>query len=121
MLLFFGAGFSDFQQFCIYTHFVSHIFVPSGSPIPSVFSRFPFFGTCLVTSDLFPPGLIVPVWNYLTKSLSSGAGITRSTVMATLPQIASRVFITWGVLFNFPELTSRNLHYGNLFSYMAFC
>ncbi|KAG0564192.1 hypothetical protein KC19_8G090900 [Ceratodon purpureus] len=24
--------------------------------------------------------------------------------MATLPQIASRVFITWGVLFNFPEV-----------------
>ena len=101
----------DFQQFWIYTHFVSHIFVPSGSPIPSVFSRFPCFGTCLVTSDLFPHGLIVPVWNYLTKSLSSGAGITRSTVMATLPQIASRVFITWGVLFSFPEVS--HFFFGN--------
>ncbi|KAG0608220.1 hypothetical protein M758_8G088700 [Ceratodon purpureus] len=34
--------------------------------------------------------------------------------MATLPQIASRVFITWGVLFNFPEVSHFSL--GNSYS-----
>ncbi|EFJ11872.1 hypothetical protein SELMODRAFT_125223 [Selaginella moellendorffii] len=33
------------------------------------------------------------------------AGIVRSPVSATLPQISSRLFVTWGVLWSFPEVT----------------
>ncbi|KAG0564218.1 hypothetical protein KC19_8G093000 [Ceratodon purpureus] len=38
------------------------------------------------------------------SEIEDQSSITRSRVMATLPQIASRVFITWGVLFSFPEV-----------------
>ncbi|CAK9190342.1 unnamed protein product [Sphagnum troendelagicum] len=31
-------------------------------------------------------------------------GIVRSPVMATLPQIGSRIYLTWGILFSFPQV-----------------
>lgn len=40
----------------------------------------------------------------LLEIFNSIVGITSSPVTATLPQISSRVFITWGVLFSFPQV-----------------
>lgn len=40
------------------------------------------------------------------------AGIVRSPVSATLPQIASRIFVTWGILWSFPEVCGK---IGNVF------
>jgi hypothetical protein len=38
-------------------------------------------------------------------------GLVRSPVSATLPQIGSRLFLTWGVLWSFPEVSSlASLH-----------
>lgn len=39
----------------------------------------------------------------LLEILNSILGIVRSPVSATLPQIASRIFVTWGILWSFPE------------------
>ncbi|CAN8299066.1 unnamed protein product [Cochlearia groenlandica] len=36
-------------------------------------------------------------------------GLVRSPVSATLPQIGSRLFLTWGILFSFPEVRSHFL------------
>lgn len=40
----------------------------------------------------------------LLEIFNSLVGITRSPVTATLPQIASRIFVTWGVLYSFPQV-----------------
>jgi len=40
----------------------------------------------------------------LFEIFNSIVGITRSPVMATLPQIGSRIFLTWGVLYSFPQV-----------------
>ncbi|XP_021897518.1 very-long-chain (3R)-3-hydroxyacyl-CoA dehydratase PASTICCINO 2-like [Carica papaya] len=34
-------------------------------------------------------------------------GLVRSPVMATLPQISSRLYLTWGILWSFPEVRSH--------------
>ncbi|WZZ91661.1 very-long-chain (3R)-3-hydroxyacyl-CoA dehydratase PASTICCINO 2-like [Brassica napus] len=36
-------------------------------------------------------------------------GLVRSPVSATLPQIGSRLFLTWGILYSFPEVQSHFL------------
>ncbi|XP_059309421.1 very-long-chain (3R)-3-hydroxyacyl-CoA dehydratase PASTICCINO 2-like isoform X2 [Lycium ferocissimum] len=36
-------------------------------------------------------------------------GLVRSPVSATLPQIGSRLYVTWGILWSFPELRSHIL------------
>ncbi|CAL9229838.1 unnamed protein product [Arabidopsis halleri] len=36
-------------------------------------------------------------------------GLVRSPVSATLPQIGSRLFLTWGILYSFPEVRSHFL------------
>uniref|UniRef100_A0A453DZG9 Very-long-chain (3R)-3-hydroxyacyl-CoA dehydratase n=1 Tax=Aegilops tauschii subsp. strangulata TaxID=200361 RepID=A0A453DZG9_AEGTS len=36
-------------------------------------------------------------------------GLVRSPVTATLPQIGSRLFLTWGILWSFPETQSHIL------------
>uniref|UniRef100_A0A453MIX9 Very-long-chain (3R)-3-hydroxyacyl-CoA dehydratase n=1 Tax=Aegilops tauschii subsp. strangulata TaxID=200361 RepID=A0A453MIX9_AEGTS len=36
-------------------------------------------------------------------------GLVRSPVSATLPQIGSRLFLTWGILWSFPETQSHIL------------
>ncbi|CAM0885579.1 unnamed protein product [Alopecurus aequalis] len=36
-------------------------------------------------------------------------GLVRSPVSATLPQIGSRLFVTWGILWSFPETTAHML------------
>jgi very-long-chain (3R)-3-hydroxyacyl-CoA dehydratase len=32
-------------------------------------------------------------------------GLVRSPISATLPQIGSRLFVTWGILWSFPEVS----------------
>ncbi|KAL2622422.1 hypothetical protein R1flu_002627 [Riccia fluitans] len=39
----------------------------------------------------------------LFEIFNSIVGIVRSPVMATLPQISSRIYVTWGILYSFPE------------------
>ncbi|KAL3691574.1 hypothetical protein R1sor_005225 [Riccia sorocarpa] len=39
----------------------------------------------------------------LLEIFNSIVGIVRSPVMATLPQIASRIYVTWAILYSFPE------------------
>lgn len=34
-------------------------------------------------------------------------GLVRSPVSATLPQIGSRLYVTWGILWSFPEVSLR--------------
>ncbi|KAM0831821.1 hypothetical protein ACQ4PT_065283 [Festuca glaucescens] len=36
-------------------------------------------------------------------------GLVRSPISATLPQIGSRLFVTWGILWSFPETTTHIL------------
>lgn len=36
-------------------------------------------------------------------------GLVRSPVSATLPQISSRLFVTWGILWSFPEIRTHAL------------
>ncbi|CAM8888089.1 unnamed protein product [Rhodiola kirilowii] len=36
-------------------------------------------------------------------------GLVRSPVSATLPQISSRLYVTWGILYSFPEMTTHVL------------
>ncbi|KAK2973505.1 hypothetical protein RJ640_020167 [Escallonia rubra] len=36
-------------------------------------------------------------------------GLVRSPITATLPQIASRLYVTWGILWSFPEVQTRLL------------
>ncbi|XP_024515196.1 very-long-chain (3R)-3-hydroxyacyl-CoA dehydratase PASTICCINO 2 [Selaginella moellendorffii] len=43
----------------------------------------------------------------ILEIINSLAGIVRSPVSATLPQISSRLFVTWGVLWSFPETRSH--------------
>ncbi|KAH9613663.1 hypothetical protein KSS87_012483 [Heliosperma pusillum] len=31
-------------------------------------------------------------------------GLVRSPISATLPQIGSRLYVTWGILYSFPEI-----------------
>ncbi|KAH9574991.1 hypothetical protein CY35_01G089200 [Sphagnum magellanicum] len=40
----------------------------------------------------------------LLEIFNSIVGIVRSPVMATLPQIGSRIYLTWGILFSFPQV-----------------
>ncbi|TMW88960.1 hypothetical protein EJD97_017839 [Solanum chilense] len=41
--------------------------------------------------------------------LHSLAGLVRSPISATLPQISSRLYVTWGILWSFPEVRSHIL------------
>ncbi|XP_042000942.1 very-long-chain (3R)-3-hydroxyacyl-CoA dehydratase PASTICCINO 2A-like [Salvia splendens] len=43
----------------------------------------------------------------LLEILHSLAGIVRSPVTATLPQVASRLYVTWGILYSFPEIRTH--------------
>ncbi|CAA0807633.1 Very-long-chain (3R)-3-hydroxyacyl-CoA dehydratase PASTICCINO 2 [Striga hermonthica] len=45
----------------------------------------------------------------LVEILHSLAGIVRSPVTATLPQVASRLYVTWGILYSFPETRTHFL------------
>ncbi|CAM6100790.1 unnamed protein product [Calypogeia fissa] len=45
----------------------------------------------------------------LFEIFNSIVGIVRSPVTATLPQISSRLFLTWGVLYSFPETREHSL------------
>ncbi|CAO2174619.1 unnamed protein product, partial [Urochloa humidicola] len=45
----------------------------------------------------------------IMEILHSLVGLVRSPVSATLPQIGSRLFLTWGVLWSFPETQSHIL------------
>ncbi|KAJ3693311.1 hypothetical protein LUZ60_008791 [Juncus effusus] len=36
-------------------------------------------------------------------------GLVRSPISATLPQIGSRLFVTWGILYSFPETRTHML------------
>lgn len=40
----------------------------------------------------------------LLEILHSLTGIVRSPIAATLPQISSRIYVTWGILYSFPEI-----------------
>ncbi|KAJ7565092.1 hypothetical protein O6H91_02G047700 [Diphasiastrum complanatum] len=46
------------------------------------------------------------VWqtSALLEIFNGLAGIVRSPIIATLPQIGSRIYITWGILWSFPEI-----------------
>ncbi|RWW78673.1 hypothetical protein BHE74_00013114 [Ensete ventricosum] len=41
---------------------------------------------------------------FISLSSSFAVGLVRSPVSATLPQIGSRLFLTWGILWSFPEI-----------------
>ncbi|XP_069147628.1 very-long-chain (3R)-3-hydroxyacyl-CoA dehydratase PASTICCINO 2A [Solanum lycopersicum] len=41
--------------------------------------------------------------------LHSLAGLVRSPISATLPQISSRLYVSWGILWSFPEVRSHIL------------
>ncbi|KAL3614054.1 Very-long-chain (3R)-3-hydroxyacyl-CoA dehydratase PASTICCINO 2 [Castilleja foliolosa] len=43
----------------------------------------------------------------LLEILHSLTGIVRSPVFATLPQVSSRLYVTWGILYSFPEIRSH--------------
>lgn len=43
----------------------------------------------------------------LLEILHSLAGIVRSPIAATLPQISSRIYVTWGILYSFPEIRTN--------------
>ena len=43
----------------------------------------------------------------LLEVLHSLIGIVRSPVTATLPQIGSRLYVTWGILLSFPEIRTH--------------
>lgn len=43
----------------------------------------------------------------LLEIIHSLAGIVRSPVTATLPQVASRIYVTWGILHSFPEIRTH--------------
>ncbi|KAH6755243.1 Protein-tyrosine phosphatase-like [Perilla frutescens var. hirtella] len=43
----------------------------------------------------------------LLEILHSLVGIVRSPVTATLPQVASRLYVTWGILYSFPEIRTH--------------
>ncbi|KAL8542986.1 hypothetical protein ACS0TY_003754 [Phlomoides rotata] len=45
----------------------------------------------------------------LVEILHSLTGIVRSPIGATLPQISSRIYITWGILYSFPEIRTHLL------------
>ncbi|KAI0527660.1 hypothetical protein KFK09_003265 [Dendrobium nobile] len=45
----------------------------------------------------------------ILEILHSLVGLVRSPVSATLPQIASRLYVTWGILWSFPEARSHVL------------
>jgi hypothetical protein len=47
----------------------------------------------------------------LLEIFNSIVGIVRSPVMATLPQIGSRIYLTWGILFSFPQVRSPSPHF----------
>ncbi|RDX94255.1 Very-long-chain (3R)-3-hydroxyacyl-CoA dehydratase PASTICCINO 2A, partial [Mucuna pruriens] len=46
---------------------------------------------------------LVCLWNSLWVFFN-GEGLVRSPVTATLPQISSRLYLTWGILWSFPEI-----------------
>nr|XP_009797992.1 PREDICTED: very-long-chain (3R)-3-hydroxyacyl-CoA dehydratase PASTICCINO 2A-like isoform X2 [Nicotiana sylvestris] len=41
--------------------------------------------------------------------LHSLVGLVRSPISATLPQISSRLYVTWGILWSFPEVRTHIL------------
>ncbi|KAK6136735.1 hypothetical protein DH2020_006804 [Rehmannia glutinosa] len=43
----------------------------------------------------------------LLEILHSLTGIVRSPVTATLPQVSSRLYVTWGILYSFPEIRTH--------------
>ncbi|KAL0334713.1 UNVERIFIED_CONTAM: Very-long-chain (3R)-3-hydroxyacyl-CoA dehydratase PASTICCINO 2 [Sesamum calycinum] len=45
----------------------------------------------------------------ILEILHSLAGIVRSPVSATLPQVSSRLYVTWGILYSFPEIRTHFL------------
>ncbi|KAL8538037.1 hypothetical protein ACS0TY_000119 [Phlomoides rotata] len=51
-----------------------------------------------------PKPLIVAQSAALVEILHSLTGIVRSPIAATLPQISSRIYITWGILYSFSEI-----------------
>eukprot|EP00271_Cylindrocystis_brebissonii_P015549 TRINITY_DN38472_c0_g1_i1.p1 TRINITY_DN38472_c0_g1~~TRINITY_DN38472_c0_g1_i1.p1 ORF type:complete len:225 (-),score=34.55 TRINITY_DN38472_c0_g1_i1:467-1141(-) len=59
------------------------------------------------------PAVAFPLQIWQTAALfevfNSATGIVRSPIAATLPQIASRLLLTWGILFSFPETHSSPL------------
>ncbi|KAI4312653.1 hypothetical protein MLD38_037456 [Melastoma candidum] len=44
-----------------------------------------------------------------TAILHNLVGLVRSPITATLPQIGSRLFVTWGILYSFPEIRTHVL------------
>ena len=44
------------------------------------------------------------VYGILFLFFFNGVGLVRSPVTATLPQISSRLFLVWGILWSFPEV-----------------
>ncbi|WZZ38045.1 hypothetical protein YC2023_034304 [Brassica napus] len=44
-----------------------------------------------------------------TAAVLEVSGLVRSPVSATLPQIGSRLFLTWGILYSFPEVQTHFL------------
>ncbi|KAL0422779.1 UNVERIFIED_CONTAM: Very-long-chain (3R)-3-hydroxyacyl-CoA dehydratase PASTICCINO 2 [Sesamum latifolium] len=45
----------------------------------------------------------------ILEILHSLTGIVRSPVSATLPQVSSRLYVTWGILYSFPEIRTHFL------------
>lgn len=45
----------------------------------------------------------------LLEIFHSLIGIVRSPVSATLPQVSSRLYVTWGILYSFPEIRTHFL------------
>ncbi|KAL3843441.1 hypothetical protein ACJIZ3_000844 [Penstemon smallii] len=45
----------------------------------------------------------------IIEILHSLIGMVRSPVTATLPQVGSRLYVTWGILYSFPEVRSHFL------------
>ncbi|KAK4437751.1 Very-long-chain (3R)-3-hydroxyacyl-CoA dehydratase PASTICCINO 2 [Sesamum alatum] len=45
----------------------------------------------------------------ILEILHSLTGIVRSPVTATLPQVSSRLYVTWGILYSFPEIRTHFL------------
>ncbi|KAA3464128.1 very-long-chain (3R)-3-hydroxyacyl-CoA dehydratase PASTICCINO 2 [Gossypium australe] len=46
-------------------------------------------------------------------------GLVRSPVSSTLPQIGSRLYLTWGILWSFPEVTKKVTIYTSSFLFFS--
>lgn len=49
----------------------------------------------------------VCLWTYSPFMFTRDKGLVRSPVTATLPQIGSRLFVAWGILWSFPEVKTN--------------